>query len=92
MAAQAQLIYTPLPLPPPPIALPIPPPPTTYPGPEERGAAGQLTLLIRKVGEETGGGGVTSQEEGRGGRGQHQSRGGVSSEKDLIGSRREHSC
>ena len=49
MAAQAQLISTPLPLPPPPIALPTPPP--TYPGPGGRGAAGQLTLLIRRGGD-----------------------------------------
>ena len=50
MAAQAQLISTPLPLPPPPIALPTPPPPHPLPRTRERGAAGQLTLLIRKGG------------------------------------------
>ena len=47
MAAQAQLISTPLTLPLPPSALPTPP---TY-LPRTSGAAGQLTLLIRRGGK-----------------------------------------
>ena len=39
MAAQAQLIYTPLPLPPPPIAHPTPPPPTNLPRTREEGGS-----------------------------------------------------
>ena len=46
MAAQAQLISNPLPLPPPPIALPTPP--THLPRTRGEGAASQLTLLIRR--------------------------------------------
>ena len=50
MAAQAQLIYTPLTLPPPPIALPTLPP--TYPGPGRRGGS----QLVDPSDKEGGGG------------------------------------